>query len=80
MRRIAILIVIGLVCLTTTAVVQGQDGSDAEAATTLMNGQSLADALMQWDGYDFTDAGDIWPGALRSGPSQEGEAGDASAA
>jgi hypothetical protein len=76
MRRIAILIVIGLVCLTTSAVVSGQDGSDGEAATTLMNGQSLADALMQWDGYDFTDAGDIWPGALRSGPSSTSDPND----
>ena len=43
MRRIAALIVIGLVCLTTTTVVQGQDGSDGEVVAPLMDGQSLAD-------------------------------------
>ncbi len=41
-----------------------------------MSGQALADALMEWDGYDFSDAGDIWPGALRSGPSSASDPND----
>jgi hypothetical protein len=75
MRRIALAIAAGLLLVATTVIAAEPDESGG-VVTPLMDGQSLADALMEWDGYDFTDAGDIWPGALRSGPSSASDPND----
>lgn len=76
MRRIALAIAAGLMLLATT-VLAAEDDSSGGVVAPLMDGQSLADALMEWDGYDFSEAGDIWPGALRSGPSSASDPNDA---
>jgi hypothetical protein len=73
MRRIALAIAAGLMLVATTVIAAEPDDS---VVTPLMDGQSLADSLMEWDGYDFADAGDIWPGALRSGPSSLSDPND----
>ncbi|MEZ4596373.1 MAG: hypothetical protein R3C32_05730 [Chloroflexota bacterium] len=75
MRRIALAIAAGLMLVATTVLAADDDSGGVVAP--LMDGQALADALMEWDGYDFTDAGDIWPGALRSGPSSLSDPNDA---
>ncbi len=76
MRRIALAIAAGLLLVATTVIAAEPDDSSGGVVAPLMDGQSLADALMEWDGYDFTDAGDIWPGALRSGPSSQSDPSD----
>lgn len=75
MRRIALAIAAGLMLVATT-VIAAEDDSSGGVVVPLMDGQALADALMEWDGYDFTEAGDIWPGALRSGPSSTSDPND----
>ncbi len=75
MRRIALAIAAGLMLVATT-VLAAEDDSSGGVVAPLMSGQALADALMEWDGYDFSDAGDIWPGALRSGPSSASDPND----
>ena len=72
MRRLLLLILAGLVFLVPVAM--AADPEDPEMPT--VTGQELADALAQWDGYDFQDAGDTWPGALRSGPSESADPSD----
>jgi hypothetical protein len=72
MRRLLILILAGLVFLVPVAL--AADPEDPEMPT--VTGQEVADALSQWDGYDFQDAGDTWPGALRSGPSATADPSD----
>ncbi|MCY7419001.1 MAG: hypothetical protein LH650_10985, partial [Chloroflexi bacterium] len=47
------------------------------SAPPTVTGQELADALGQWDGYEFQDAGDVWPGGLKSGPSETADPVDA---
>lgn len=70
MRKVALPLVIGLLGVTTTTILAADPStSTGSASSPFMDGRSLADALMQWDGYDFTEAGNDWPGALRSGPS-----------
>lgn len=77
MRKLAMSLVIGLLCVSTTSILAADpDPTSGGVAAPLMDGQSLADALMEWDGYDFTDAGDAWPGALRSGPSSASDPDD----
>lgn len=75
MRRIALAIAAGLMLVATT-VIAAEDDSSGGVVAPLMDGQALADALMEWDGYDFSEAGDIWPGALRSGPSSLSDPND----
>jgi hypothetical protein len=75
MRRIALAVAAGLLLVATTVIAAEPDDSGGVVAP-LIDGQSLADALMEWDGYDFTDAGDIWPGALKSGPSAQSDPND----
>ncbi len=72
MRKLVTLIMAGLVCLVAPALAATPEPS--EMPTVL--GQDLADSLGQWDGYDFQDAGDTWPGALRSGPSDTADPSD----
>jgi hypothetical protein len=72
MRRLLILILAGLVLLVPVAMAAEPDDTELPTVT----GQELADALSQWDGYDFQDAGDTWPGALRSGPSASADPSD----
>jgi hypothetical protein len=72
MRRYMVLILAGLLSLVTPALAATPEQSAAPSIT----GQDLADALGQWDGYDFQDAGDAWPGALRSGPSDGADPSD----
>ena len=72
MRRYVILILAGLLSLVAPALAV----TPQESAAPTVSGQDLADALSQWDGYDFQDAGDAWPGALRSGPSDTADTSD----
>jgi hypothetical protein len=72
MRRYMILILAGLLSLVAPALAATPEPSAAPTVT----GQDLADALGRWDGYDFQDAGDAWPGALRSGPSDGADPSD----
>ena len=72
MRRYVILILAGLMSLVAPALAVTPEQSPAPTVT----GQELADALGRWDGYDFQDAGDAWPGALRSGPSDTADPSD----
>ena len=76
MRRIALAVAAGLLLVATTVIAAEPDESSGGVVAPLIDGQSLADGLMEWDGYDFTDAGDIWPGALRSGPSSASDPND----
>ena len=77
MRKLALFLVIAMLAVTTTTILAADpEPSSGAAAAPLMEGQSLADALNDWDGYDFTDAGDAFPGALRSGPSADADPDD----
>ena len=72
MRRYLILILAGLLSLVAPALAANPE----QSAPPTVTGQDLADALGQWDGYDFQDAGDAWPDALRSGPSDTADTSD----
>jgi hypothetical protein len=72
MRRLMILVLAGLVWLAPAVLAASPEPDPISTIT----GQELADALGQWDGYDFQDAGDVWPGALRSGPSEGADPSD----
>lgn len=72
MRRSMILILAGLMSLVAPALA----ATPEQSAVPTVTGQELADALGQWDGYDFQDAGDAWPGALRDGPSATADPSD----
>lgn len=72
MRRLLIVMLAGLLVLApSTLAATPQPG-----VISTITGQDLADTLGQWDGYDFQDAGDAWPGALRSGPSNSADTSD----
>ena len=72
MRRLLILVLVATVWLVPTALAATPEPSVQPTIT----GQELADGLGQWDGYDFQDAGDASPGALRTGPSDSADAAD----